>query len=133
MRFRIVRQTTHITVVPGATETFATPAVSFTNPEAPTGLPLNGLLQGVTITTPAAVDGSATMTVNLIDQDGNTVWTKGSLAVNTVYPVLLTPNATANTNQAVPLSGYYQVSITFSANQTTTASVTKIVLLIDEG
>ena len=43
----------------------------------------NGELWQVNTLTPAAVDSSATATINIIDADGCTVYTKGSLAANT--------------------------------------------------
>lgn len=130
MRFRVVRQTTSLALTHGASVTTVSTAAA----SATAGLPLNGLLQGLVMTTPSAVDGSATCTINLIDQDGNTVYTKGSLAVNTTTQINLTPNAVAAASaQAIPLSGNYQIQAVFSASQTATDSTTKVVLLIDEG
>lgn len=129
-RFRILRNTSRLTITPGASATVASTGAA----SATAGLALNGLLQGVIYTAPASVDSSATVTFSVIDQDGNTVWSKtGVVAAAGSAQVNLTPNATAGTNQAVPLSGYYEVRATYSAAQPTTASTTEIVLLIDEG
>jgi len=84
----------------------------------------NGELWQVNTLTPAAVDSSATATINIIDADGCTVYTKGSLAANTKTPDKLAA--------PVMLSGLYTVQVAFSANQTTTDSVTNVTLLIKQ-
>lgn len=131
MRFRMARTTSTLTVVPGSGVVKSTTGAASSN----SGLPLNGLLQAIIYTVPASVDASATMTISIYDQDGNIVWTKGSLAAGAGTTILnLTPNGTAGTTvQSVPLSGYYELRNTYTAAQTSTASVTKVVLLIDEG
>lgn len=85
---------------------------------------LNGLLHEVLITAPAAVDAAATLTVNLIDQDGYTVYTKGALAAASVTLDLLS-------GITVPLSGSYTLQVVFSAAQTVTDTITNTVLLIE--
>lgn len=87
-----------------------------------TNVALNGLLDQINIMTPAAVDGSATATINIIDPDGITVYTKGSLAANTATKDLQTT--------PIPLSGNYTIQVVFSANQTATDSTTKVTLLV---
>jgi hypothetical protein len=88
-----------------------------------TAIPLNGLLYSVNTLTPAAVDGAATATINILDSDGTTVYTKAALAANT-------KTADKPATYPTPLSGNYQVQVVFSANQTATDSVTTVVLLI---
>src|SRR5947207_3320845 len=68
---------------------------------------LNGLLREAIIKTPASVDGSATVTLNIIDVDGYTVYTKSGIAVNTNSINLLTNDL------RVPLSGSYTIQIVF--------------------
>src|SRR5690242_807590 len=75
---------------------------------------LNGILREAIIKTPAAVDGAATLTLNLIDRDNYTVYTKSGIAANTTSINLLTNDL------RVPLSGLYTVQIVFSVNQTAT-------------
>jgi hypothetical protein len=120
---KYLRSTNNITLTHGAGVTTAGTAAA----SATTGTILNGNLQEVIITTPAAVDGAATVTANLIDQDGNTVWSSAALAVNTTTKTILTNDT------RVPLSGEYQIALVFSAAQTTADRITKVVLLIDQG
>jgi hypothetical protein len=87
-----------------------------------TGVKLNGELWQVNTLTPAAVDGSATATINIVDVDGLTVYTKASLAANTKTADKLT--------SPVMLSGLYTVQVVFSGNQTTTDSITNVSLII---
>src|SRR2546421_11606467 len=84
----------------------------------------NGELWQVNTLTPASVDSSATATINLIDADGCTVYTKGSLVANTKTADKLTA--------PVMLSGAYTVQGVFSANQTTTDSVTNVTLIVKQ-
>lgn len=85
------------------------------------GVKLNGLLGQVNILAPAVVDGAATLTINLIDADGITVYTKGSLAAaSKTADKLTTP---------LMLSGAYSVQVVFSANQTTNDSTTNVTLI----
>ena len=86
---------------------------------------LNGLLREAIIKTPASVDGAATLTLNLIDVDNFTVYTKSAVAANTTSINLLTNDL------RVPLSGAYTVQIVFSANQTATDTTTAVALLIE--
>lgn len=88
-----------------------------------TSVALNGKLWQVNAITPATVDGSATATINVIDQDGVTVYTKASIAANTAEGDKLTT--------PVALSGNYTVQVVFSAAQTTHDSITKVNLLIE--
>jgi hypothetical protein len=87
-----------------------------------TNVKLNGLLRQVNAMTPAAVDSSATATINIIDVDGITVYTKAALVVNTKTKDLLTT--------PIPLSGLYTVQVVFSASQTATDSITNVTLLV---
>jgi len=84
-----------------------------------------GILREVIIKTPTTVDGSATVTVNILDSDGFTIYTKSGVAANTTSINLLT------NDQRVPISGSYTVQVVFSANQTATDTTTVVVLLIE--
>jgi hypothetical protein len=112
---RFKRESCSVQVTPGASVTTATLVDT-----------LNGLLREVIITPPAAVDGSATMIFTLVDLDGNVVYTKSGLAAGAATSINLLTN-----DLRVPLSGKYTLTVTYSANQTTTASSTKVVLYIE--
>lgn len=86
------------------------------------GVSLNGELWQVNTLAPAAVDASATLTVNVIDADGITVYTKGSLAANSKTGDKLTA--------PVALSGLYTIQVVFSAAQTATDTVTNVNLIV---
>jgi len=87
----------------------------------------NGMLRSIIITTPATVDNSATVEVNILDVDGNTIWSKDTIAANTTDLTLLTSST------EVPIGGAYTVQVVFSDAQDTTDTVTGVVLLIDRG
>lgn len=87
---------------------------------------LNGILRQVIVTTPDTVDSSATVTVNILDVDGNTVYTKDTLAADSTTLDLLAADA------QVPISGDITVQVVFSADQTADR-ITKVVLLVDRG
>lgn len=87
----------------------------------------NGMLMEAIIKTPAAVDASATVTVNILDSDSNVIYTKGTLAANTTTKDLLAAGS------QVPISGSYTVQVVFSAAQTATDTITTVALLIDRG
>ena len=124
---RVKRGSYSITVTPGAG---VTTAVAQEQALGATGLSnqvtLNGILREVIITPPATDDGSATITISLADIDGNVVWSKSGLAAGSSASINLLTN-----DQRVPLSGLYTLQVTYSANQTTTASTTKVVLYIE--
>ncbi len=113
-RYGIKRYAQTLSLTHGASVT----TVSNTNQK------FNGELWQVNSLTPAAVDGSATATVNIIDADGITVYTKASLAANTKTADKLTA--------PIMLSGAYTVQVVFSANQTTTDSVTNVTLIVKQ-
>lgn len=115
-KFRVARPVLQIPLVHGASSTVATQAAA-----------INGLVRQVIITTPAAVDATATITVDVLDQDSNVVYTKAALAVNTVTIDKLTMDL------SVPLSGTQTVRVTFNAAQTVTDTVTKVTLVVDKG
>lgn len=112
--FRIQRKVISLALTHGAGATTASAAASY-----------NGLLLEAIIQTPAAVDGAATATVDILDSDSINIYSKGSLAANTT-----TKDFPAN---QVPLSGTQTVKVTFSAAQTATDTTTKVILLIDKG
>ena len=124
---RVKRGSYSITVTPGAS---VTTAVAQEQALGATGLSnqvtLNGILREIFITAPASDDGSATITVTLADIDGNVQWTSTALAAGSGTNKTLLTN-----DQRVPLSGLYTLQVTYSANQTTTASTTKVVLYIE--
>lgn len=88
---------------------------------------VNGLLRSAIVKAPASVDGSATLTLNILDVDSNIIYTKASIAANTTSINLLTQDL------SVPIVGTYQVQIVFSANQTATDTSTGVVLIVDRG
>lgn len=113
-QYRVQRTKNAIVLTHGASATTATASVA-----------LNGILLESFITTAAAVDSTATTTVNIKDSDGNVVYTKGSLAVDTTTKELLTADT------RVPLSGTQTIEVVFSAAQTTADRTTTVVLLIE--
>lgn len=124
---RVKRGSYAIVVTPGAG---VTTAVAQEQAVGTTGLAnvvtLNGILREVIILPPTAVDASATIGVSLTDSDGYLVYSKASLAANSGASINLLTN-----DLRVPLSGKYTLQVTYSAAQTTTASVTKVVLLVE--
>lgn len=115
-KFRIARNKYAIALTHGASATTATAAAA-----------INGLLSEIIIVTPAAVDATATITVNIIDQDNVTVYTKSSIAANTTSVNLLANDA------KVPLCGTQTVQIVFSAAQTVTDTTTSVICVVDRG
>jgi len=105
-------------------------ACDATNNTVPTTAPtksLSGRLLGVKIKTPAAVDGAATVAVTIKDADGDTLYTKSGVAVNTTNFDLLTA---ANVPISTPLADVISINPIFSANQTPVRNV--IVTLLYE-
>jgi hypothetical protein len=88
---------------------------------------LNGELQMFKVKS-GPVDASATLTLNIIDQDGDTVYTKASIASNTTVITDL-----EDTTGQIPLSGNYTLQIVTSAAQTATNNTFTITLYIDAG
>src|SRR5690348_751943 len=68
---------------------------------ASTTVALNGILRGVKSKSPAAVDSSATLKVDITDPDGDNVYTKSTIAVATTnqdyFDVKNNPNAIGST------------------------------------
>jgi hypothetical protein len=91
-------------------------------------VPLNGILRGVKAKTPAAVDGSATVKVDVNDADGDNVYTKSGIAVNTTnkdyFDIQTAPNPLA-----VPVAGTYTIITTYSATQATNRTTTVTLLM----
>lgn len=115
-KFRISRKKYSLSLTHGAAATTAS-----------TTADLNGVLSEIIIKTPAAVDAGATATVNIIDSDTNTIYTKATLAANATSINLLTNDL------KVPICGTVTVQVVFSAAQTATDTVTVVTLLIDRG
>lgn len=114
-RIRRYKQTLSLTAGAGA------------NTASNTFVQINGILWEAVIITPAAVDGAATVTINIIDADNITVYTRAGLAANTTTKDLLTGDL------RIPLCGLYTIQVVFSANQTATSTTTTAILLIDQG
>lgn len=112
---RVKRESVSVQVTPGTGVTTATLVDT-----------LNGIMREVIITPPATVDSSATMIFTLVDLDGNVVYTKSGLTAGAAASINLLTN-----DQRIPLSGKYTLTVTYSANQTTTASTTKVVMYIE--
>lgn len=114
--YRIRRFTTSLVLAHGAG------ANTVTN----SSLNLNGILKKIKVYSPASVDGSATLTITIKDADGDTLWSKASIAANTKDITLLTRD------QEVPLTGLCSVTVLFSANQTATDTTTQVILVIQD-
>lgn len=101
-----------------------------TNPTtiASTAAPINGLLSGVIVTVPN-LDSTNTATINIKDEDGNTVYTKGTIAKSTTSQSYVDTN---NHPLRIPLSGNYTVEIVTSGDQTANRTFA-VVLLINRG
>jgi hypothetical protein len=78
----------------------------------------SGLLLGINIVVPA-LDASATITVTVVDPDGNIIYTKSALAASSTS--INTPLATS-----IPLYGDMVFKVTASAAQSTDKSITVI-------
>jgi hypothetical protein len=115
-KFRYGRPQFQMPLTHGASATTVTQAAS-----------INGLLTQIKVKAPAAVDGAATLTVNILDSDSDVVYTKASIAANATSITLLTSDL------RVPLSGTQSVQIVFSAAQTATDTLTVVTLVVDRG
>jgi preprotein translocase subunit SecD len=89
---------------------------------------LNGYLRGVKVRTPATVDSSATVTVIVIDGDGDTIFTKSAVAANTTTQDYL---GTGSIPLEMPVAGNYTVRATYSATQTANRTTT-VILLVEQ-
>lgn len=101
-----------------------------TNNTVPTTAPtksLSGRIMSVKIKTPAVVDNTATIAVLIKDVDGDTIYSKSGVAVNTTNVELKDSN---NVPLQIPVGGLVSINPTFSANQTTPRNVI-VTLLID--
>lgn len=115
---RIQKSTNAIAVAHAAQATFSK-----------TGVALNGVLWQFKVKPTASADGAATITLNIIDSDGDTVYTKASITCSANVNQLTTLSG----DTRVPLSGTYTVQIVFSANQTTTDNSVVVTLMTDRG
>ena len=107
--------------------TIACDSTNNTVPTTPPTVVLDGFLRAVKIKTPAAVDNTATVSVAVADSDGDSIYSKTGVAVNTTNIDTLTA---ANVPISYPLADTYTITPTFSANQTTARNV--IVTLLVE-
>lgn len=89
---------------------------------------MNGYLRGVKVKTPAAVDSSATVTVTILDGDGDTIFTKSAVAVNTTTQDYL---GSGSIPLALPVANTYTVRATYSAAQSTNRTTT-VTLLVEQ-
>lgn len=89
---------------------------------------LNGRLLGV-ITTAPALTSSNTYTVAVKDADGNTIYSKASLAANAVTTAFIDAN---NQPLRLPLSGAHTITLTSSGTEGADRAFS-VVLLIDRG
>jgi hypothetical protein len=90
---------------------------------------LNGILKGILINVPQLV-GTTTATLDILDADGYTVYSKASLAENQRTTAYVDAN---NHPLNLPLAGKYTVKVTASNAQTGQAADIPVVLLIDRG
>lgn len=88
----------------------------------------NGRLVGVIPTAPN-LDDSDTYTVAIKDVDGNTIYSKASLAESVASPQFVDAN---NHPLRLPMSGNHTITITASGDQAADRTFT-VVLLIDRG
>lgn len=97
-----------------------------------TGNALNGVLRGIIVKAPQ-LDGSVTLTLDIIDEDGSvTMFSRASIAENQ-NSVILHDAQTAPNALVVPLSGVYTIQVTASGAQSGDNDSVPIVLLIDRG
>jgi hypothetical protein len=102
--------------------------VATDNDEASVTVPLNGILHGVKTKTPAAVDSSATVQVEIKDPDLDVVYTKSGIAVNTTNQDYFDTKTNPNP-LAVPVAGTYTIKTTYSAAQSTNRTTTVTLLM----
>lgn len=102
-------------------------ASSNTSYKTPATINLNGILMLQKLKSSAAGDGSATITLNIYDADGDKVYSKATLATNTTTLTDLTGDS------QVPLSGLHQIEALFSAGQSATDQTVTVTLLIQRG
>lgn len=88
---------------------------------------LNGFLRGVGLDVPQ-LDGTTTVTIDILDADGITVYTKASIAENAKTFIGLDAQ---NNPLNVPLSGLHTIRITASSTQTSGDKAIPVVLLIE--
>lgn len=117
-KFRVQKSVTVIVVAHAAQATFSTASV-----------PLNGILWQHKVKIVSASDASATMTLNIIDADSDTVYTKAAIS-GSAGTVVTTP---LTGDLRIPLSGLYTIQIVFSANQTATDNTVTVTLMVDRG
>src|SRR5690349_15122732 len=79
-------------------------------------IPLNGILRGVKTKTPAAVDSSATVKLDILDPDGDIVYSKSAIAVNTTNKDFFDTQTNPNPLEQ-PVAGTYTLKTTYSAAQ----------------
>ena len=96
---------------------------------ATTTVALNGILRGVKAKSPAAVDSSATLKVDITDPDGDNVYTKSGIAVNTTNKDFF-DTQTNPSPMEVPVAGTYTITTTYSVAQATNRT-SVVTLLVD--
>lgn len=90
---------------------------------------LNGILRGVMVNAPQ-LDGTTTVTVDVLDSSSFVVFTKASIAENAKTPIFIDAN---NQPLQIPLSGTYTVRVTASGAQSGGNDSVVVDLLIGRG
>lgn len=116
-KYRVGKTVTNVAVAHAAQSAFSTASV-----------PINGILWLYKTKITANSDAAATFTLNLIDSDGDTVFSKSAISGTSGTTIT---NLTGDNR--VALQGFYTVQIVFSANQTVTDNSATITLMMDKG
>lgn len=90
---------------------------------------LYGILKGILLNVPQLV-GTTTLTIDIIDEDSFTVYSKASIAENAKTTIFLDAQ---NNPLHIPVSGEYTIRCTASNAQTGQAADIPVVLLVHRG
>lgn len=94
-----------------------------------TEIALNGILKGILLNVPALV-GTTTLTLDILDEDGFTLYSKASIAEDAKTVIFLDAQ---NNPLHIPLFGLSTVKCTASNAQTGQAADIPVVLLVHRG
>lgn len=94
-----------------------------------TGASLNGILRGVLLDVPN-LDGTVTVTLDILDVDSQVLYTKASIAENQKTAIF---QDAATNPLAIPLSGAHTIRVTASGTQTGGNDTIIVTLLVDKG
>lgn len=114
MKYRIQRYKTTLTIADGGT-TITSSAI-----------PFSGILKGVLLDIPS-LTSSATTTVEILDADGFTIYSKASIAHNAKSGNL---TDAAGNPLHLPLSGNHTVKLTVSGAQTGAKNIPVVLLVL---